>query len=68
MNEAHNYLLAQGFKYIGESCGCGGSEKKRTYRKNDLKILIYTRSETYTINGIIKKPIQEIFTDQDTSN
>lgn len=63
MNEAHNHLTSIGYKYIGESCGCGGAEKKRTYRKDDIKILIYMRSLTYTINGIIKKPIQEITTD-----
>ncbi len=61
--ETHNYLLQIGFKFAGESCGCGGAEKKRTYRKDDIRLFIYMKSQTYTTNGITKKPIQEIYTE-----
>ena len=40
IEDAHKFLLSLGYTYTGQTCGCGGSAKKRTYNKTDNKIII----------------------------
>lgn len=58
-----DWLISIGWKYMGQTCGCGGSPKLDQYLKEGKRLNINLRKETYKINGSIQKTIQEIYTD-----
>ena len=62
IEDAHKFLLSIGYTYTGQTCGCGGSAKKRTYNKVDNKVIINLRTKHYTHNNELPKPIQELAT------
>jgi hypothetical protein len=62
IEDAHKLLLLFGYTYTGQTCGCGGSAKKRTYNKTDNKVIINLRTKQYTHNNELPKPIQELTT------
>jgi len=62
IEEAHTFLTGLGWYFTGQTCGCGGSEKKRTYNKESNKIIIYVRSKQYEINRTGKKALSELAT------
>jgi len=55
----HERIIAAGWKFKRESCGCGGAEKKRTYIKGSDQLIYHTRTKKITVNNVIKD-IQEI--------
>jgi hypothetical protein len=59
---AHKFLLSLGWTFTGQTCGCGGAAKKRSYNKDSDKIIINTRTKTYEINNQPKKLLQELAT------
>jgi hypothetical protein len=59
---AHKFLISLGWTFTGQTCGCGGSAKKRSYNKDNDKIIINTRTKTYELNNQPKKPIQDLAT------
>lgn len=62
IEEAHKFLISLGWTYTGQTCGCGGAAKKRTYNKNFDKLIINIRTKLYEINNQPKKPLQELAT------
>jgi hypothetical protein len=62
IEQAHQFLISLGWTYTGQTCGCGGSAKKRSYNKDNDKIIINTRTKTYELNNQPKKPIQDLAT------
>jgi hypothetical protein len=59
---AHKFLTSLGWTFTGQTCGCGGAAKKRSYNKDSDKIIINTRTKTYELNNQPKKPLQELAT------
>ena len=59
---AHKFLESLGWAFLSQSCGCGGSAKKRSYIKGTDKIIINTRNKTYELNNQTKKPISQLAT------
>lgn len=59
---AHKFLLSLGWTFTGQSCGCGGAAKKRTYNKDNDKIIINTRAKTYELNNQPKNTLSELAT------
>lgn len=59
---AHKFLLSLGWTFTGQSCGCGGAAKKRTYNKDNDKIIINTRTKTYELNNQPKNTLSELAT------
>jgi hypothetical protein len=59
--EIKTFLISNGWKYLGQTCGCGGSAKLDKYSKGNQRLSINLRKETYKIN--VQKPISEIQTD-----
>jgi hypothetical protein len=55
----HERIIAAGWQFKRESCGCGGAEKKRTYIKGNDQLIYHTRTKKITVNNVIKD-IQEI--------
>jgi hypothetical protein len=55
----HERIIAAGWQFKRESCGCGGAEKKRTYIKGSDQLIYHTRTKKITVNNVIKD-IQEI--------
>jgi hypothetical protein len=62
----HKQLLDAGYIYGGESCGCNGTPKKRTYHKNDLKLTINMNNRSYIVTDNETKyhePIENLYKD-----
>lgn len=59
--EIKTFLISNGWKYAGQTCGCGGSPKLDKYLKDNKRLTINLRKNTYKIN--VHKTIQEIYTD-----
>jgi len=62
IEEAHKFLASIDWIFTGQSCGCGGAAKKRSYNKDNDKIIINTRTKTYELNNQPKKPLSELAT------
>lgn len=62
IEETHQYLLSKGWKYTGETCGCNGQAKKRTYHSENGKIIINKKLLTYSYAETINQPLSQIFT------
>jgi hypothetical protein len=60
---AHKFLIGLGWTFTGQTCGCGGGEKKRSYNKDNNKIIIKIRSLQYELNKQGFKPLSQIYTD-----
>lgn len=48
----HAALIASGYIYGGETCGCNGAPKKRHYMKNEVDIKVNINNRSY----IVKTP------------
>lgn len=59
--EIKPFLESNGWKYVGQTCGCGGSPKLDKYLKDNKRLTINLRKNTYKI--YVEKPITEIQTD-----
>jgi hypothetical protein len=62
IEDAHKFLISLGWTFTGQTCGCGGGAKKRTYNKDLDKIIINLRTKLYEINNQPKRPISELST------
>jgi len=62
IEDAHKLLISLGWTFTGQSCGCGGGEKKRSYNKDNNKIVIKIRSKQYELNQTGYKPLSELAT------
>lgn len=60
IDQAHTLLINSGWTYTGETCGCGGSAKKRSYNRQYDRLIINLRTKLYEINSGGKKPIQDL--------
>ena len=56
----HDMLIASHWQFKGQSCGCSGSAKKRTYIRNGETIIINLKKNTFTKNSVNEKPIEEV--------
>jgi hypothetical protein len=62
IEDVHQWLTSIGWKYTGETCGCNGQAKKRTYHSDKGKIIINKKLLTYSYAETINKPLTEIYT------
>ena len=62
IEHAHKFLLSLGWTFTGQTCGCGGAAKKRSYNKDSDKIIINTRTNTYELTNQPKKHLSELAT------
>lgn len=63
IDQVDQWLRSLGWKYTGETCGCNGQAKKRTYHSDKGKIIINKKLLTYSYAEKINRPISEIYSD-----
>ena len=64
---AHEYILSRGGQYIGETCGCNGSPKKKQYKFRNWVLVVMPVRGVYYWNvpvGNDKHPLNDLLTDE----
>ena len=65
--EIKTFLTSNGWQYIGQTCGCGGSPKLDQYKKEGKRLNVDLRKEQYKVHEYKfwsnYAPISQIFTD-----
>ena len=56
----HDLLLAAHWQYNGQSCGCGGRPKNKSYRRNGETIQINLKLNTFRKNKEHEKHLDEV--------